>query len=52
MKLVQLANYCETIEINCDICEHKKECEIFTYKLEEISPFGLIDLVNKNPELK
>ena len=46
--LSELANYCKSIEIDCDICEKQKECKRMLSALEDISPYGLIKLVNEN----
>ena len=51
MKIRELAEYCNSIEIDCDKCEHKELCDGLQYKLEDISPLGLIDLVDENMEL-
>ena len=48
MKIRELAEYCSSIEIDCDKCEHKELCDGLQYKLEDISPLGLIDLVDEN----
>ena len=50
-KIRELAEYCCSIEIDCDKCEHKELCDGLQYKLEDISPLGLIDLVDENTEL-
>lgn len=51
MKIKELAKYCKSIEINCDICDHTSECERFTEKLEDISPYGAIELIEDNEDL-
>lgn len=51
MNIIELAEYCKSIEINCDVCEHNEECVTFQERLEDISPYGLIDLLEKNDKL-
>lgn len=51
MKIRELAEYCNSIEIDCGKCEHKELCDGLQYKLEDISPLGLIDFVDENTEL-
>lgn len=51
MKIKDLAKYCESINIDCYKCEKTKECKIFQENLEDISPYGLIDLIEKNKEI-
>lgn len=52
MKIRELAKYCESIDIDCDICEHKKECEDFNNRMKEISPYGMIEMADNGIELK
>lgn len=51
MRIRELAEYCSSIEIDCDKCENKELCDGLQYKLEDISPLGLIDFIDKNTEL-
>ena len=44
MNVKELGEYCNSIDINCDICEKKNECAKFTNLLEEISPCGFLNL--------
>ena len=48
VSLSKLAEYCQSIEINCDICEHQKECAKMLSSLEDISPYGLIKKVKED----
>lgn len=48
VSLSKLAEYCKSIEINCDICEHQKECKKMSSSLEDISPHGLIKKVKED----
>lgn len=51
MKFSELANYCESIDINCDVCEHQKECKHMLTHLEDLSPKGVREMVEKDMEL-
>lgn len=44
MCLRELGEYCDSINIDCDICEHKEKCNKFTEIIEDISPCGLLNL--------
>lgn len=46
IKISELANYCKSIEVDCSICENKDACDAFSEKIEDISPKGLMELVN------
>lgn len=46
--LSELADYCKSIDIDCDVCTKQKECKKMLAALEDISPYGLIKLVNEN----
>ena len=52
MKIRELAKYCESIDIDCDVCENKKECDDFQYRLEDISPFGVVGMIDNNIDIK
>ena len=49
--LQELAEYCKSIDIDCDKCEHKKECEDFQDRIEEISPFGMVEMVDNDVDV-
>lgn len=51
MRIRELAEYCNSIEIDCDKCENKAQCEEMGNILQDISPFGVVDFVDKNTEL-
>jgi len=51
MKITELADYCKSIGIDCEECEHEDECKQLINKLEDISPFGLITLIEIDDEL-
>ncbi len=51
MKLKDLAVYCKSIEINCDVCEHKSKCEEMQADLEDLSPYGVVKMVEDNKEI-
>ena len=46
--LSELADYCKSIDIDCDVCTKQAECKKMLAALEDISPYGLIKLVNSN----
>ena len=46
--LSELADYCKSIDIDCDVCTKQTECKKMLAALEDISPYGLIKLVNSN----
>ena len=48
MTIKELAEYCKTIEINCDKCGHKGECKKVSSYLEDISPYGIVQMVEEN----
>lgn len=52
MKLKDLADYCRSIEIDCDKCEHKDLCKHLQYLLEDISPCGVVRMVEENDDIK
>ena len=52
MKLKDLANYCRSIEIDCDKCEHKDLCKHLQYLLEDISPCGVVRMVEENDDIE
>lgn len=45
MFLNELCDYCKSIDINCEVCSHTKECAKFTNQLDEISPAGFMTMV-------
>lgn len=51
MKIRELAEYCKSIDIDCDKCEYQAQCQQLAYKLEEISAFGVVELIDDNEEL-
>lgn len=51
VKIKDMAVYCKSIEINCDICEHKRECEEMQSFLEDLSPYGVVQLVKENRDI-
>jgi len=48
MKIKELADYCKSVEIDCDKCEHKYICEKFVSAIEDASPFGIVEMVEEN----
>ena len=51
MKFLELARYCEKIDIDCDRCDHQKECAKFAEYLEEASPIAIVGMVENNLDL-
>ncbi len=51
MKVRELAEYCKSILINCNNCKHKTECEKLEDEMENMSPYGVVDIVNRDEEL-
>lgn len=52
MKIKDLAMYCKSIKINCEICKHQAECNNLQEFLIDLSPCGVIDLVKNNKDFK
>lgn len=48
MNIKELANYCKSIEIDCRKCEHKEKCREMQEHLEDLSPFGVVKMVESN----
>jgi len=51
MKLLELCEYCKSINIDCDICEHTEECDNLSNGLESESPYSLRKMFDDNIEL-
>ena len=51
MKIKDMAVYCKSIEINCDICEHTEECRAMQADLEDLSPYGVVKMVENNKDI-
>lgn len=51
MKVRELAEYCKSILINCNNCKHKTECEKLEDEMENMSPYGVVDIVDRDEEL-
>ena len=51
MKIKELAEYCNAIGVDCEVCTHKMECARLSYVLEDISPSGLVELIKEDREL-
>lgn len=50
MKLTKLAEYCNSIYIDCDICEHRNECDAFVSYIEDASPAMIVEIVEEDKE--
>lgn len=51
ISLSDMAEYCKSINIDCDICIYKEKCEQMLRDIEDISPYGLIKYVKENKKL-
>ena len=52
MKIKELAEYCKSIDIDCENCKYHELCnQKLPWRLEDISPYGLVELVESNEEL-
>lgn len=51
MKVKDLAEYCKSVNINCDICDFKEACRNMSIFLEGLSPIGVIEFVEQNSEV-
>lgn len=51
IRIKELAEYCNSINIDCSVCEKKGACMKFEARIEDISPMGLVELVNSNEEI-
>lgn len=50
MKFSELAKYCESISINCDLCKCQKECSNCAEYVKELSPVGIEEMVKEDKE--
>lgn len=50
MKFSEIVKTCESVKIDCDVCPCQKECHKVAQHLEEISPIGIRDMVEKDME--
>lgn len=51
MEIRELAKKCKERNVECDNCPYVEECEQLTGILEDISPVGLINMVNENHKI-
>ena len=51
MKVSELCDYCESIEVDCDVCKHKSECDNFQHLIEYDSPCGIRNTFEKDYEI-
>lgn len=51
IRIKELAKYCNLINIDCYICEKKDACDSFMNRIEDISPIGIVELVNSDKEI-
>lgn len=45
MTVEELGKICEEIKIDCCGCRHKEECRRLSEELEDISPYGLLTIL-------
>ena len=48
MRIKELAEKCKEVNIDCDVCTCKEECNLLQHNLEDMSPFGLVEMVEEN----
>ena len=48
--LSEFAEYCKSIDINCDICVYQIKCRQMLSDISEISPYGLVKMVKENKQ--
>lgn len=51
IRIKELAKYCDSIDIDCSVCKKKDACMSFEERIEDISPIGIVELVNSNSEI-
>lgn len=51
MKFLDLVQKCEEVDIDCDKCQHQRECAKFSRHIEEASPIAIANLVQNNEEI-
>ena len=51
MKLLELCKYCESIDVDCEICEYMEECDNLSNGLESESPYSLKKMFDDDIEL-
>lgn len=47
MTIKELAEKCKERKIGCEGCPYKKKCDEFSNFIEEISPAGLLDILEE-----
>lgn len=52
MKIRELADYCKSININCDEYIHKKKCDNWEEVIAYASPVMIVDMVDKNKDVE
>lgn len=52
MKIRELADYCKSININCDECIHKKKCDNWEEVIAYATPVMIVDMVDKNKDVE
>lgn len=52
MKIRELADYCKSIELNCDECIYKEKCDNWGDVISNASPIMIVDMVDKNKDVE
>ena len=50
MKIRELADYCKSIDIDCEKCKHQEECRCLG--IGDHSPYGIIKSVDNNADVE
>lgn len=48
MRIIELAMKCKDREIDCDFCPYEKICDNLQEQLEDISPCGLVEMIDED----
>ena len=51
MSIRELAMKCEDLEINCDFCPYEELCDNLQEQLEDISPCGLVEMIDEDTSI-
>lgn len=50
LKFSELAQYCESINVDCDYCQEKETCKRMVCYVEDQSPYGIVKMVKEDKE--
>ena len=51
MRIRELAMMCEDRDIDCDFCPYKEICDNLQEQLEDISPCGLVEMIDEDKSI-